>query len=443
MDYPPPPPTPPPLVFEEDLPPPPPPPRVVAPAIKPKAPKPKVARRVSRPRPARTRRVRRPPPRRKSGKGFIIFKVIVISFLLLILALMLVPQLRNSPLQWLNPMSYRQFPEMAEFTVERKMSISNVQSFGFDIPQSKNLPDAQSVLSVTTNPQPMILQKYGYDWMDWDAASGEVITVRTTYRTWTVWWDVDSDTSLTVYQARKFDPYFNTLAIQYNHDEWRIETTHPDIVSISRQLEVQGGSVYDNLESIFKHLDKNFEYSTREGGGVKTSSTTLNDRTGDCDDMAFLFVAIAREMGIPAWPELGAMYNPLTQEWVGHGWMEAYVPTTNGGVNVTIDMVNDEFFVRGANRFADFKSDGDGDHLEDYYFSYSFIPRPSQSPEINDYYVDRGYDATGTVTVKLGHDGRPVPLFEWLLILVVAIIAIVMILKVAKRRRRRRSRARR
>jgi hypothetical protein len=411
-------------------------PKVTARVIKPKA----------RPRPTQARRVRRPPPKKSSGKGFLIIKVIIISFLLLILALMLVPQLRDSPMQWLNPMSYRQFPETAEFTVERRMSISNVQSFGFDIPQAKNLPGAQRVVSMSTNPQPTTTtQRYGYDWMDWDAASGQTISVTTTYRTWTVWWDIDSDTSLTVFEARKYDPVYNSLLIQYGHDEWRIETTHPDIIYTARQLEVPGGTVYDNLQSIFKYLNVNFEYSTREGGGVKPSSETLNDGDGDCDDMSFLFVALAREMGIPAWPELGAMYNPLTHEWVGHGWMEAYVPTTNGGMNVTIDMVNDEFLVRGANRFADFKSDGDGDHLQDYYFSYSFIPIPSQEPQTTDNYFDRAYDTTGTITVKLGHDGRPVPLLEWIIIFIVAIIALVIILKVVKaiRRGRRRARARR
>jgi transglutaminase-like putative cysteine protease len=404
----------------------------------------KVSRPAPRPRPMGPRRPRVPPRKRSSGKGFLVFKVIVISFLLLILALMLVPQLRDSPLQWLNPLSYRSFPQMAEFTVDRRMSISGVQSFGFDIPEPKNIPGTQRVVSITTNPQPTTVEdRYGYDWMDWDATSGQVITVTTTFRTWTVWWEIDSDSSLTLNEARTWDPVFNSLSNQYNHDEWRIEVTHPDIVSKARQLEDSGGTVYDNVKSIFRYLDVNFEYSTREGGAVKTSSTTLADKKGDCDDMSFLFSALARAMGIPAWPVLGAMYTPLSGEWVGHGWMEVYIPTTNGGVNATIDMVNDEFLVRGANRFSDFRSDGDGDHLNDYYYSYSYVPNKFQTPEINDYFVDRGYDTEGTVTVKLGHDGRPVPLFEFLILFIVAIIAIIIILKLAKRRRRRRARARR
>jgi hypothetical protein len=442
MDSPPPPPPPPPLVFEEEPPPPPPPPRIVAtktPVSAPKTSKPAI-----RPRTSQVRRsARRPPPKRSSGRGFVILKVIVISFLLLILALMLVPQLRDSPLQWLNPMSYRQFPESAEFTVERRLTMTGVQSFGFDLPQPKNISGTQRVMSIYTSPQPIESQKYGYYWMDWDASPGDTIIVRKTFRTWTVWWDINSDNSLTLDQARQYDPIFNALADQYTHDEWRIEVTHPAIVSLARQLEVSRGTVYDNLQSIFKYLDVNFEYSTREGGAVKTSSETLSDRNGDCDDMSFLFVAVARAMGIPSWPELGAMYNPMTREWVGHGWMEAYIPTTNGGENVSIDMVNDEFLIRGANRFADFKSDGDGDHLEDYYFSYSFVPNKFQTLDINDDMIDRGYETTGTITVKLGYDGRPVPLFEVLFILIALLIGIVIIYKLAKRRGRHRAQARR
>jgi len=421
---------------------PPPPPRVVISSDKPRVIK--VSRPSPKPRTTQARSPRRtvPPRSTSSGKGFIITKIIVISFLLLILALILVPQLRDSPLQWLNPLSYRQFPETAEFTVERQMSISGVKSFGFDIPEPGDISGAQQVVSIYTSPQPTALQKYGYDWMDWDAPPGETITVRTTFRTWTVWWDIDSDNSLTLNEARSYDPVYNILSDQYNHDEWRIEATHPEIISLARQLE-DGGTIYENLQSIFKYLDVNFEYSTREGGAVKTSSETLRDRHGDCDDMSFLFVAIARAMGIPSWPELGAMYDPITREWVGHGWMEVYVPTTQGGKNVSIDMVNDEFLVRGANRFSDFKSNGVGDHLEDYYYSYSYLPASGMTPEITDNFIDRGYDANGSVTVKLGHDGSPVPLFEFLAILIALIIGLVIISKALKRRGRHRAQARR
>lgn len=432
-DEPPPPPpedpTPPPP--PEDVPAPPPPPRIRVEGGE------KTVSTVSKP-PAKIRARRTGSPRRrvpqgrkrKKGRGFLIFKVLLISFLLLLLALILVPQLRDSPLQWLNPLSYRQFPKEVEFSVDRSISISGVQSFTVDIPAPESLAGAQYVLSFSPYPDPNAEQRYGYNWIVWDASGGQVVHSRFSMRTYTIWWDIDSSDSLTLAEARQYDPVFNSLSSKYNHDEWQIEVTHPDIMSLAGQLKVSGGTVYDDLVSIYKYLDINFEYSTREGGSVKASSETLRDRTGDCDDMSFLFVGLARAMGIPAWPELGAMYNSFDDRWIGHGWMEVYIPTTGGGVNATIDMVNDEFLIRGANRFSEFKSDGVGDHLMDYYYSYAYIKMGT--PQINDDYISRGYSTSGTVTVKLGSDGGPVPGFEWLLI----VPAVVVALFVCARRRK-------
>lgn len=379
-----------------------------------------------------TRNPRRGLPRRKRRRGFLILRIVVVLFLLLLLALILVPQLRDSPLQWFNPLSYRQFPEEVEFTVQRKISITGVQSFEVDMPKPKNLGGAQWVLSDSYSPEPDWEQRYGYDWMSWDLPGGEEIAFRFTMRTKTIWWDIDSVDSLTLAEARQYDSVFNSLSQNYNHDEWKIEVSDPEVIMLARQLEVEGGTVYDHIVSVYKYLDINFEYSTREGGSVKSSSETLRDKRGDCDDTSFLFVALLRAMGIPAWPELGAMYNSLTNQWVGHGWLEVYVPTTEGGKNVTIDIVNDEFFIRGANRFSDFKSDGDGDHLMDYYYSYAYLPIKLGDPEISDEFVSLNYDTFGTVTVKLGSDGRPLPNFELLLLVPAVAVAILVCMRIKR-----------
>ncbi|TET90920.1 MAG: transglutaminase family protein [Methanomassiliicoccales archaeon] len=448
MELPPPPPP------EEPLSPPPPPPEELPPPPPPASPPPprivvvsgsKASSSGSRPatriRPRHRRSpARRIPPRRRrsSGRGFLIFRVLLICFLLLLLALIFVPQLRDSSLQWLNPVSYRQFPQEVQFSVERRISISGVQSFTVDIPAPRNMNGSQWLLSSSPHPDPTIEQRYGYEWMVWDASNGQTVYSRFTMRTETIWWDMDSSDSLTIAEARQYDPVFNSLSAMYNHDEWNIEVSHPEIMSLAAQLTVTGGTVHDNLVSIYKYLDINFEYSTREGGTVKTSSETLRDRAGDCDDMSFLFAGLTRAMGIPSWPELGAMYDSLQGKWIGHGWLEVYIPTTNGGVNATIDMVNDEFLIRGANRFSEFRSDGNEDHLTDYYFSYSYI-KGSGTPEISDDYIDLGYHPSGTITMKLGSDGGPVHGLEWLLIIPIAIIVLLIIRRMLIRRRERRS----
>lgn len=434
---------PPPPPPEEPLPPPPPP---EEPPPPPPVPRIRVVRQGATPsrttRPpteVRTRQIKSPrriPRKRRRGRGFLVIKVLLVLFLLLVLALILVPQLRDSPLQWFNPMSYRQFPETADFQVERRVSMTGVYSFQLDVPRPRDLADAQQVRSVSSNPDPQLEQRYGYDWMVWDGSDGSTIVSRYSMHTRTLWWDIDSDDSLTMAEAVQYDPVFNTLSAIYNHDEWQIEASHPNIISVARQLEVDGGTVYDNVVSVYKYLDVNFEYGTREGGMVKASSETLQDRVGDCDDTSFLYVAILRAMGVPAWPELGAMYDSITNAWVGHGWLEVYIPTTTGGVNATIDMVNDEFLIRGANRFSDFKSDGDGNHLQDYYYSYAYVPKPG-SPQISDEFTNLAYDTSGTVTVKLGSDGKPVPGFECLLIIPAIAIALLICRRRVRQREKR------
>ena len=47
---------------------------------------------------------------------------------------------------------------------------------------------------------------------------------------------------------------------------------------------------------------------------------------GDCDDQAMLFCSLARASGVPAWLQLGALYDKGQDEWFGHGWVQAYVP---------------------------------------------------------------------------------------------------------------------
>ena len=60
----------------------------------------------------------------------------------------------------------------------------------------------------------------------------------------------------------------------------------------------------------------------------------------------------------------------MFNSWGGHGWVQAFIPTKDGGDNVTIDTVNHDFLVWRPNRFADFTDDGNGDHLKDYYYTF-------------------------------------------------------------------------
>jgi hypothetical protein len=94
-----------------------------------------------------------------------------------------------------------------------------------------------------------------------------------------------------------------------------------------------------------------------------------------------------RAAGIPAWLAFGVLYDDVRGEWGAHAWAEVYMPLSAGtGGSVVVDVVNSEFLVRNCNRLEEWKSDGDGEHLSDYYhllsYNYTLDPSGQQPPVV-------------------------------------------------------------
>jgi transglutaminase-like putative cysteine protease len=375
--------------------------------------------------------------------------VIAVVIVILILFVLLVPQIRTPLFEAFNPTSYREYPQSVEFTVERNIEITNVLDHTVDIPRPEDFSNLQQVISVSTSPSYDPLNKYGNEWMVWDENGNADIKITYRMRTETAVWDIGSEDVMTLSEAMNDDTKtgedFRFLVTKYNHKEWKIDPTLPEVTSLASQLDT-GGTIYDQIKSIFDYLDKNFEYRTVDRGEVKSPTQTLQDGNGDCDDMSFLFISISRAMGIPSWVELGSLYDEQNNQWVGHAWISLYLPLKTGQSGlVNVDVVNREFLIRGANRFSDWKSDGgyqdDGDgiiddtewHLYDYYYMYLWTPIG------NTYYSDEStalaYQESGSVNAKLGGD-QSMPGFEALLLIPVILAAFVMI-QLARRRQKR------
>jgi hypothetical protein len=398
---------------------------------------PEPTRQYSRPR--RTR----PPRRARSGKVGIIAVVIVV----LIMIVLLVPQIRIPLFEMLNPSSYREYPESAEFTVERNIQILNVLDHEVDVPLPQDYSTIQDVISVGTSPTYTPQSKYGGEWMIWQGSGNADITITYRVKTETVVWNIESDDVMTVEEAMSSDETYQRLVEKYNHREWLIDPTAPEVVSLANQLDT-GGTIYDQIKSIFDYLDKNFDYRTVDRGSVKAPTTTMADGNGDCDDMSFLFIAISRAMGIPSWVELGSLYDEQNKQWIGHAWITLYIPLKEGGSGtVNLDIVNREFLIRTANRFSDWSSDGsysdlngngiadeDEWHLKDYYYMYQYTPQGNT--DFTDVSTGLDYKESGTVGVQLGSD-RSIPALDFLMIIPLFIIAYAVVYIMSRRNQKR------
>ncbi len=387
---------------------------------------------------------KRSPRKSKRRFGEIVTTIVVIIIITLLLLLILDAGFRESVKDMFGAgmEGYREYPEWAEFDVERRIVLTpnpqgSLMSYSVDIPTPEDIGENETLLqdvrSVTANPDRSESKYPNYDWMVWegtDVSSQQVLTIRYSMYTESAVWSMDSADSGTVNDYPKWltDRFGNET-----RDEWRILPTHPQIQTLSSQLTTGKITVYDKLKSMFDYMNDNYDYEVARSGEPKWCYETLSDRRGDCDDQSVLFISLARAAGIPAKLEFGALYNSQEKAWGGHAWVKVYIPLYSQGTYdvfwFNIDIVNDHFLFRDAYRFSEWESDGNGTHLEDYYYSYG-----------SNFLYDESYTTLNirksSNTIKISESGRPVdetiPGFEGVLVLP-AILSVALILK--KRRK--------
>jgi len=96
-----------------------------------------------------------------------------------------------------------------------------------------------------------------------------------------------------------------------------IESRHAKIKAAAKQFRDEPKDAWEKVEAIYDWVRDNVEY---KNGPIKGALAALKDRTGDCEEMTSLFIAICRASGIPA-----------RTVWVpGHCYPEFYLLDENG-----------------------------------------------------------------------------------------------------------------
>ena len=96
-----------------------------------------------------------------------------------------------------------------------------------------------------------------------------------------------------------------------------IESQHPEIVSLAKQITVKNESSWNQVEAIYDWIRENVEY---KNGSIKGALAALHDGDGDCEELTSLFIALCRASRIPA-----------RTVWVpGHCYPEFYLHDPDG-----------------------------------------------------------------------------------------------------------------
>ncbi len=224
------------------------------------------------------------------------------------------------------------------------------------------------------------------------------------------------------------------LKDQYNHnesirvyDENLGRYVNKDVIQPSKfrhlteKLTNNDTNVVEKLRTIYDIIIDNFKYQTQRSGSPSSAVETWNKKEGDCDELSFVFVSMARSIGIPARVEYGLVYAQNT--WGPHAWVNVPIPTSDGvvwaDIDVTVEVggenVGRGFLIRNADRLTEWYEDGNSQHLTEYYsFIKGYYTSLHYSEDVNVIKMNK----LGEITIPVKEAQLP----QWLMILIIGLI---------------------
>lgn len=148
-----------------------------------------------------------------------------------------------------------------------------------------------------------------------------------------------------------------------------------DIKNIANQVLFESGTNNSFLvaKDLFKWLKQNTEYNIHfDNDNVQTSSYTLQCRTGDCDDLTFLYISLCRSLKIPSRFIRGFLVENSYA--IPHAWAEVFVggdlgddgwiPVECAGISSSIEIeIHQNFAIEDVEHLRLFKDDGSNESL--------------------------------------------------------------------------------
>jgi len=299
---------------------------------------------------------------------------------------------------------YYEYPESVEFTIERTYTISmpSGKSGTYELnlhhpPQTTPYPNGepyhQQLIRMNTAPEHE--EGNTSNSMHWEGnlTGGNSIEITISYTA-----KVEAiDQSMEASQSGTIDQIPQVYLDRYLGDEWNIAPNNSKVQELALELKAgTGNNVYLILENIYNYIEDNYEY--RVGKEPKTCDQTLNKGFGDCDDLGILFVSIARAAGIPAWLELGLLSQEGFTSWNGHAWTNVVIPLVSNGQPAghmigVVDLANSYFLWMPPYRLSEWISNGNAEHLEDYYYIF----RATGGASVSESTATIDYDTHGSV----------------------------------------------
>ncbi len=202
--------------------------------------------------------------------------------------------------------------------------------------------------------------------------------------------DLNGENALSVQEINERYPDITNqfTKTQSNDTTIFIDPNDPEISNIANHVLSIAGKNNSFLvaKELFKWLKQNTKYNTHfENDNVQTASYTIQCKTGDCDDLSFLYISLCRSLKIPARFIRGFLVEKNNA--IPHAWAEVFVggglgddgwiPVECAGIASSIQSeIHQNFGIEDVEHLRLFKDDGSNESLNAslsgvYYRMYS------------------------------------------------------------------------
>lgn len=112
---------------------------------------------------------------------------------------------------------------------------------------------------------------------------------------------------------------------------------------------IEGDGELAKMHNLMGAISETVEYKKDATGPETSAEQAMELKAGVCQDMAHIFIAAARLMGLPARYVSGYMLDASAMDAASHAWAEAHVPALGWvGFDSANDICPDERYVRIA-----------------------------------------------------------------------------------------------
>ncbi len=189
--------------------------------------------------------------------------------------------------------------------------------------------------------------------------------------------DLEGKNALTISEIKQDypDKVLQYTQAQSNETTVFINPNNLEIVNIASNIynELNSENAFLVAKELFRWLKQTTNYQIHIGSNiVQSAGTTLNCKTGDCDDLSFLYISLCRSIGIPARFIRGFLVEENIA--IPHAWVEVFVgggigingwiPVECAGTSSKVDTeIHQNFGIESSEHLRLFEDDGSNESL--------------------------------------------------------------------------------